>query len=41
MRKVEEQKKIHYVNTKQKEARVDILISDKIDFIVRNTTRNK
>ena len=40
MRKVEEQKKIHYVNTKQKEA-VDILISDKIDFIVRNTTRNK
>ena len=34
-------KKILHANVNQKKAGVAILISDKIDFIIKNVTRNK
>ena len=39
--KVKEQKKIFHANGNQKKARVAILISEKVDYRIKNVTRHK
>ena len=39
--KVKEQKKIFHANGNQKKARVAILISEKVDYKIKNVTRHK
>lgn len=34
-------KQMYHVNTKQKKARVSVLMSDKVDFKTRNSFRKK